>query len=43
MKFKEKTQVMTMKIEEETNVRGFVEEESTEVMTTNTKETKKGG
>lgn len=35
---RKKTPVMTVKTEEETNVRYFVEEESMEVMSTNTKD-----
>lgn len=34
---REKTQVMTVKIEEETNVRDFVDEDSVEVIVTNIK------
>ena len=39
----EKTQVMTVKIEEETNVRGLAEEDAIEVMATDIKVIRRGG
>ena len=39
----EKTQVMTVKIEEETNVRGFAEEDAIKVMATDIKVIRRGG